>query len=176
MKTSSCRPHAARFAFFPDTDGKTVGVAYAAESEEGALCGTVFHDVPLKGTPRQVVASRLEPLALVALRPLRDLSLVALLGSGLTRLGVRADHLTATGPSTYPRTVAWAEALHAALPDVDGLVWMSCRFKVAKAIVLFADRVAPSDLAVHGTVLPLRSGAGRRLVHEAAEHADIDIV
>lgn len=165
-----------RFAFFPDSRGKTVGVAYAAESEEGAICETVFHDVPLTSTPRQVLASRLGPLSLVALRPARDLSLVELLGSGLTRLAVRADHLTATGANTYPKTVAWAKALHAALPDVDGLVWMSCRFNTAKAVVLFADRVSASDLAVVGTPLPLVSGAGRRLVNEAADHADIDIV
>jgi hypothetical protein len=165
-----------RFAFFSGPRGKTIGVAYAAESEEGALCEAVFHDVPLKSTPRQVLASRLAPLALVALRPARDLSLVEFLGSGLTRLGVRADHLTATGANTYPETVAWAKALHAALPDADGLVWMSCRFNTAKALVLFADRVSASDVAVHGTPLPLVSGAGRRLVNEATEHADIDIV
>ena len=165
-----------RFAFFSGPHGKTVGVAYAAESEEGAICETVFHDVPLTSSPRQILASRLAPLALVALRPARDLSLVELFGSGLTRLGVRADHLTATGANTYPKTVAWAKALHAALPDVDGLVWMSCRFNTAKAVVLFADRISASDLAVHGAPLPLVSGAGRRLVNEAADHADIDIV
>jgi hypothetical protein len=165
-----------RFAFFSGSRGKTIGVAYAAESEDGALCETVFHDVPLRSSPRQVLASRLAPLALVALRPARDMVLVELLGSGLTRLGVRADHLTATGANTYPKTVAWAKALHAALPDVDGLVWMSCRFNTAKAVVLFADRVSASDLAAHGTPLPLVFGAGRRLVNDAAEHADIDIV
>lgn len=165
-----------RFAFFSDAGGKTVGVAYAAESEEGAICETVFHDVPLRRTPRQILASRLTPLALAALRPLRALSLVELLGSGLTRVGVRADQLTATGPTSYPRTVAWARALHGALPAADGLVWMSCRFNTAKAVVLFADRVLPTHLAVHGPVLPLVSGAGRRLVNDAADHADIDIV
>lgn len=165
-----------RFAFFARSDGRTVGVAYGAESEEAAICETVFHDVPLRSGPRQVLASRLSPLALAALRPLRDLSLVELLGSGLTRLGVRADHLTATGPNVYGKTVAWAKALHAAFPHVDGLVWMSCRFNVAKAVVLFADRVASSDLAVHGAVHPLVLGTGRHLVDEAADRADIDIV
>ena len=59
---------------------------------------------------------------------------------------------------------------------VDGLVWTSCRFNVAKALVLFADRVAPSDLAVDGAVRPLVSGQGRRLVNEAADRADINLV
>ena len=165
-----------RFAFFCGLDGHTVGVAYGAESVEAAICETVFHDVPLRGGPRQVVVSRLSALALVALGPARDLSLVELFGSGLTRLGVRADELTATGPNVYAETVEWARSLHAKLPDVDGLVWMSCRFNVAKALVLFADRVSSSDLAVDGAVRPLISGEGRRLVNEAADRADIDLV
>ena len=165
-----------RFAFFSGLDGRTVGVAYGAESVEAAISETVFHDVPLRRGPRQVVLSRLSPLALVALRPRRDLSLVELLGSGLTRLGIRADQLTATGPNVYARTVEWARALHAAVPAADGLVWMSCRFNVAKALVIFANRVSSSDLAVDGEVHPLVSGEGRRLVNEAADRADIDLV
>jgi len=165
-----------RFAFFSGLDGRTVGVAYGAESAEAAICETVFHDVPLRGGPRQVVISRLSPLALVALRPRRDLSLIELLGSGLTRLGIRADELTATGPSVYAKTVEWASSLHAAVPRADGLVWMSCRFNVAKALVLFAERVSSSDLAADGAVYPLISGEGRRLVNEAADRADIDLV
>lgn len=165
-----------RFAFFSGLDGSTVGVAYGAESVEAAICETVFHDVPLRAGPRQVAISRLSPLALVALRPGRDLSLVELLGSGLTRLGVRADQLTATGPSVYEKTVEWARTLHAAAPGADGLVWMSCRYNVAKALVLFADRVSSSDIAVDGPVYPLVSGEGRRLVNEAADRADIGLV
>lgn len=165
-----------RFAFFSGLDGRTVGVAYGAESVEAAICETVFHDVPLRAGPRQVVVSRLSPLGLAALRPQRDLTLVELLGHGLTRLGVRADQLTATGPNVYAKTVAWAQALHAAMPGADGLVWMSCRFNVAKALVLFADRVSSSDLAMEGAVLPLVSGEGRHHVNEAADRADIDLV
>ncbi len=165
-----------RFAFFSGPDGKTVGVAYGAESVEAAICETVFHDVPLRAAPRQVSLSRLSPLALVALRPTRDLSLIELFGSGLTRLGVRADHLTATGPNVYARTVEWGRALHTAAPGADGLVWMSCRYNVAKALVLFADRVSSPNLAVDGPVYALVSGEGRRLVNEAADRADIALV
>jgi hypothetical protein len=165
-----------RFAFFSGLDGRTVGVAYGAESVEAAICETVFHDVPLKRGPRQVVIPRLSPLGLVALCPRRDLSLIELFGSGLPRLGVRADQLTATGPNVYAKTVEWAKALHAAVSGADGLVWMSCRFNVAKALVLFADRVSSSELAVDGAVHPLISGEGRRFVNEAADRADIDLV
>jgi hypothetical protein len=165
-----------RFHFFADRAGRVVPVLYGADQEDGAIAETVFHDVPVAGPGRVVRASRLDALSLTVLRPTRDLRLVQLLGHGLRRLGIRATNLTDTEASEYQRTVAWARALHDALPRVDGLLWMSRQFNAARALVLFGDRVAPGALAVAEPPLPLSLGRGRSLVDRAANAAGVTVV
>lgn len=76
----------------------------------------------------------------------------------------------------YPRTVLWAQALHRAFADIDGLLWMSRQFNAARALVLFGDRVRQAELVAAKPALPLRAGPGRKLVDEAANRAGIVIV
>jgi hypothetical protein len=149
---------------------------YGSDQEDGAIAETVFHDVPVRGADRVVLASRLDDRSLVALAPQRNLRLAALFGHGLRRLEVTAEELTSTDGIDYPGTVAWARALHHAIPDLDGLVWMSKQFNAAKALVLFGDRVRFSDLKPLAPPLPLRLGGGRSKVDHAANLARIAIV
>jgi hypothetical protein len=165
-----------RFHFFTDPAGVVVPALYGSDQEDGALSETVFHDVPVRGPGRIVLESRLDPLSIVALAPGRELRLVQLLGFGLQRLGIRAEQLTSTEAAKYPSTVRWAQALHAALPDADGLVWMSRQFNAARAVALFGDRVDPADLQVLAPPLPLSIGRGRMMVDDAANRAGITIV
>lgn len=185
--SSKRRPHAfnpgsdpprvqGRFHFFADAGGAIVPVLYGSDHEDGAISETVFHDVPVRGDLRVVLESRLDSLSLVTLRPGRDLRLVQLLGHGLRRLRVGASSLTDTEAAEYPHTVAWARAIHAAIPEADGLVWMSRQFNAAKALVLFGDRVAARELTVEDVPLPLRAGPGRVRVERAANEAGIVIV
>lgn len=164
-----------RFHAFANAQGRVVPVLYGASEADGAIAETVFHDVPVRGAGRMVFASRLVPLALVTLCPVRDLTLVELHGHGLRRLEVAATNLTDTDPTTYPHTVAWARALHEALPQVDGLVWMSRQCNSTRAVVLFGDRVPEAALRVVDGPLPLAVGAGRMAVDAAANAAGIAI-
>lgn len=164
-----------RFHAFADGQGRVVPVLYGAGEADGAIAETVFHDVPVRGTGRMVFASRLTQLALVTLHPTRDLTLVQLHGHGLRRLEVAATNLTDTDPTTYTHTVAWARALHQALPQVDGLVWMSRQCNSTRAVVLFGDRVPEDALRVADGPLPLALGAGRVIVDAAANAAGIAI-
>ncbi|HEX9986536.1 MAG TPA: hypothetical protein VGF69_24980 [Thermoanaerobaculia bacterium] len=106
---------------------------------------------------------------------MRDLKLIELYGYGLQTLNLTAEDLTATAASEYPATVLWAKALHAAVPEADGIVWMSRQFNTSKAMMLFGDRVesgALTSLEVH----PLASGEGLDLLRHCANEAGISIL
>lgn len=165
-----------RFHFFEDPSGRRVPVLYGAAGDEAAIAETVFHDVPVRGPHRVVLERRVEPLSLCRLRPARDLTLVALYGFGLRRLGVKARELTDTEASAYPQTVPWAEALHRAAPSADGLVWMSRQYNAQEAVVLFGDRVEDGELQLVGEPRPLITGPGRRVLDAAANLCDVAIV
>lgn len=165
-----------RFHFFPDAAGTTVPVLYGADRDEGAISETIFHDAPVKGRLRTVQESRLAHVSITTLRPERDLRLVELFGFGLRRLEITAQELTDTPPTAYRRTVPWAEAFHRALPDADGLVWMSKQFNAAKALILFGDRVQRAELSVVRVPLPLLVGPGRDLIDHAANQAGITLI
>jgi hypothetical protein len=165
-----------RFHFFTDLAGRVVPILYGGRPEEVALAETVFHDVPVQGLGRTVQASSLASLSITTLRATRDLRLVELHGWGLRRLEVMPEQLTATGSATYAETGAWARALHAALPHIDGLLWMSRQFNSGEALVLFGDRVDERDLEIVESPLPLRLGPGRQKVDRAANLAGIAVV
>ena len=122
-----------RFAFFGTP---AIPVLYAAATEESAVAETLLHDIPVSGgvVPYDTYA-RTVMARLGLTRPLR----VGILhGLGLRQLRVTAGEITASGADTYPETVKWAKAAHAA--ELDGLVWMSRLCNDAKAYVFFGDR------------------------------------
>lgn len=165
-----------RFHFFEDPTGRRVPVLYGAAGDEAAIAETVFHDVPVRGPGRVVLEQRIEPLSLCRLRPTRDLTLIALHGFGLRRLGVRATELTDTEASQYSRTVPWVRALHHAEPTADGLAWMSRQHNSQKAVMLFGDRVSSDELHLQWGPQPLITGPGRRVLDAAANLCDIAII
>lgn len=165
-----------RFHFFTDGSGAVVPVLYGSDRDDGAISETIFHDIAMEGPSRYVLESRLDGASIVTLHAKRDLTLVELLGHGLRRLGIRAGNLTDTEPAEYDRTVLWAQAVHRAFPAVDGLVWMSRQFNAAKSLVLFGDRVNPSELEVADQPVPLRLGPGRARLDRAANEAGILII
>lgn len=123
-----------RFAFF---GAPIVGVLYAADTEEAAVCESILHDIP--PGPGNVLYEQVAKRVCAPLSPTRDLRLASLMGDGLRVLGTEAKHVTATLSSKYARTVRWAEEAHGA--GFDGLVWMSNRRNTDRAYVLFGDRV-----------------------------------
>ena len=165
-----------RFHFILRADSKKVPALYGAETRAAAIAESVFHDVPLRPPEgRRLSASKLHGKTLVELRSERDLELVELHHPGLGRLGLTAEEITATNPSAYPRTRAWAQALHDR-GDHQGIVWMSRLFNVDRAHTFFGDRVAETAFAAVGRPLPLWEGPGLELVYELAEQLAITIV
>lgn len=130
-----------RFAFFGDPE---VPVLYGAESIEAALCESLLHNIPQAGgfLPPKSYRDKIGTRLLVG----RDLSLASFMGLGLKTLKIEQTQLIDTPPTTYDRTVAWAQAAHKA--GFDGAVWMSRRCNTDQAYVLFGDRVTPADLVI----------------------------
>jgi RES domain len=162
-----------RFHPFLNPHGQFVPTLYAADHLEGALSETVFRDVPVRGPGKRLRRSVLEPLAASTLVCERDLILAQLFGFGLRRLGVTRLELIESESDQYPRTRAWAKALHACDARVDGLIWVSRQHDGTRSVVLFGDRVPSSALRTIGNSLPLKDGPGYDAVLNAADRAGI---
>lgn len=155
---------------------RNVPALYAAEGVEAALAESVFHDVPIRPKEgRRLAFHKLEKQALSSIRTGRVLRLVELHHPGIARLQLEPRDLTDTDPSEYPRTRAWAQALHDT-GDPEGLVWRSRLYNEQKAYTLFGDRVASDDFDVTAGPVPLGRGRGLELVYELAERLGITIV
>jgi len=125
------------------TAGTWVPTLYAAASLDAALMETVLHDVPYPSQGHihdldRTLAAGLVASAIDIARPLQVADLTQL---GLQRMGLRVSQLFETNACDYPRTRAWAGWLRQALPQAQGLLWMSARHAEVPALVLFGDRV-----------------------------------
>src|SRR4051812_42167933 len=74
--------------------------------------------------------------------------LVGLTSDGPRRLGLTRGELIESDSRSYPRTAAWARALHDHWQRVDGLLWASGQRDTGRALLLFGDRVKVSELAL----------------------------
>jgi hypothetical protein len=100
--------------FHPFTPGRRrtpLPVLYGAGDVDGALSETVFHGVPIRGS-KHLAHAQLVHRLVVALVARRDLILVDLTSDGLRRLGLTRGELIESDSRSYPRTAAWARALH----------------------------------------------------------------
>jgi hypothetical protein len=155
--------------------GRVVPVLYGADSVEGALAETVFHDV-LDGSERRVFLRRFRTWSRSSIAPTRDLRLIQLYGWGLRPLGVEKRHLIETGREAYPYTARWARLLYEHPGEADGLIWASRLYDVAKAMVLFGTRVPQSAFEVVAPQVPLAVSPGVDEVRRAASEANILLV
>ena len=109
------------------------GVLYAAGGSRGGL--TCLAEVFQRS--RLINSSRNEPW-IVAFATGRDLALLDLTGLWPTRAG--ASTALASGPR--PRARAWSRAIHAAYPEIDGLLYPSSMAGHAPAILLYERAAA----------------------------------
>ena len=168
-------PSPGRFRPFDD-DRRVVPTIYGADVFEGALSESVFHDVPVRGGSRKVLAHRLRPVVRNVFAPKEPLKLVALTSRGLARLGLHRTELIDTPPDAYPFTARWASALYAHETRPHGLLWVSRQYDESYAVVLFEPRVPRDTLEVVDVPLPLGGDPGLGMVRTAAEEAGIALV
>jgi hypothetical protein len=104
--------------------------------------------MPITGTEKIIRRSSLMPWVSCTLEPLRPLRLVQLRGFGLSKLGRTRAQIIENEADQYAATRAWAGALYTAVPEADGLIWMSRQHDSSEAVVLFGTRVQRHELAV----------------------------
>ena len=147
-----CKGQSTRFAPFADAAGRCVPTLYAATSREAAAFESIFHDIeptaPFKTVRLDVVESR----SVSAIAPKRDFMVAGLFAPDLKAWGLSRGELIDTPKSSYGQTVLWAQAIHRARSDVDGLIWTSRQCDPDQCVVLFGDRVGEADFDVHDRV------------------------
>lgn len=150
-----------RFHPFQNASGQTVPVYYAATSEEGSYCETLFRAVGdgLQAC-RRVSGKLLANYSHARVRLRRTLQLAHLSGNQLNQLGLTRAALLEPGPLHYEKTAAWAAMIHTAYPHLHGLAWISRQHDSSSCVMLFGDRVQPDQFDVLST-LDLASNAGQ---------------
>jgi RES domain len=169
------RRSAGRFRPFV-VNRRTMPTLYGAESFEGALSETVFHDVPVTGPGRQILISSLTSFLQSTIAPTRPLRLADLRGFGLRRIGTTRAALIDSPASEYPATAQWAKALYECPQQPDGIIWTSRQYDRAAALILFGRRVSRRELRVIDPPRPLAIGQGVEDVRASAEAAGILII
>lgn len=167
-----------RFHPFRDSRDAVVPTLYGASSLDGSLAESVFHGVPIRESKgrREIDRLDLRPMLVSTIAARRELKLIQLHGHGLMRLKVSRTELIESAARQYSRTVAWAAALHAAVKEADGMIWVSRKLDTSFSLVLFGDRVRRGDLEVIEPPVPLFLGAGFAEVQRVAELAGITIL
>ncbi len=148
-----CRGAPSRFAPIHDVAGRCIPSLYAGESFDCAAFEAVFHDVPMVATIKTVREQRVLDSAHSTLALAAPLRLVKLYAPDLGRWRLSRADLIDTPAADYLRTAPWAQAIHGARADAQGLIWTSRRFDPARAFVLFGDRLAPTALQLASTRL-----------------------
>jgi hypothetical protein len=151
-----------RFHPFRDQEGNWVPIFYAATTEEGSYCETLFRALGNGARScRRVPGKRLAIYSYAQIRCCLPLQLAHLTGNQLIRLGITRSALLEPGALHYAQTAAWAAAIHAAYPQLQGLAWVSRQHDASTCIMLFGDRVAAEQLQAVSAPLDLGSQAGR---------------
>lgn len=165
-----CVGQPTRFAPFNAAAGACVPTLYAATSREAAAFETIFHDIEPTAAFKTVRLDVVEARSVSRIAPKRDLLVTGLFAPDLKAWGLNRGELIDTPKSTYGQTVLWAEAIHRARSDIDGLLWTSRQCDPDQCVILFGDRVGEADFEVHdcievgadaGLLLELR-GFGQR--------------
>jgi hypothetical protein len=129
--------------------GADYGVLYVAQDPETAFCESVIHEGSLfRNGSFEVAKSALAERSLVAFKhPTKNvLSFVDMTGDALKALGLNND-ISAGDDYVIPQH--WSKAIHDALPDVDGIRYVSRQrndcycFAVFDRSELISDSWAP---------------------------------
>ena len=130
--------------------GRCIPSLYAATGEEAAAFESIFHDIEPSATFRTVRQDTVTNRSVSQIAPRRDLRLASLFAPDLAAWGIARSDLVDTPRSAYPGSAVWAQAIHAAHADVDGLIWTSRRCDPHVCTVLFGDRVSEADIDTIG--------------------------
>ena len=140
----------ARFNTLERSDGTVVPVLYAADTVEGALMETVFHEAPTPSAGAHLRRSEIadKGLVLSEIRTTTELQVIDLTSTGLRRVGLARPQVIDTDATAYPATRALAQHLYSNCPSAHGIQWMSRQLDRSRAVMLFADRLLAGSIAL----------------------------
>jgi hypothetical protein len=108
-------------------DAQIVPAAYAGSTRAVSLWEVILRNIRHEGI-RRIPEREVRDRYLVSVtlcRPLRLFDVRRPHDTSLVMAGKRPPDLTAAWPAGYPITRAWAQALHARLPEIDGIIYES---------------------------------------------------
>lgn len=143
-----CQGQPTRFAPFNDATGGCVPTLYAATNREAAAFESIFHDIEATAAFKTVRLDVVEARSVSQIAPRRDLQLASLFTPDLKAWSLQRTDLVDTPKSTYSQTVLWAQAIHDAQANIDGLIWTSRQCDPEQCVILFEDRISESEFDV----------------------------
>ena len=143
-----CLGQPTRFAPFDDATGACVPTLYAATTREAAAFETIFHDIEARSAFKTVRLDIVEARSVSQIAPKRDLRLAGLFAPDLKAWKLQRTDLIDTPKSTYDQTALWAQAIHTADSNIDGLIWTSRQCDPERCLILFEDRISESGFDV----------------------------
>lgn len=121
---------------------------YAATNREAAAFESIFHDIEATAAFKTVRLDVVEARSVSQIAPRRDLQLASLFTPDLKAWSLQRTDLVDTPKSTYSQTVLWAQAIHDAQANIDGLIWTSRQCDPEQCVILFEDRISESEFDV----------------------------
>ncbi len=172
----------ARFSPIRDRAGGIIPTIYAAQSFDCAAAEIILRspDVPetdpVSGQPPLTIVfpSDYAGHAHSTVTTAAALTLVDLTVAGQRAIGVEHNALIAGPTASYPAVRAWAEAIHAAIPQAQGIFYHSHQLGPAAALVLFGDRAAGKLLA--GETRSVASRGCHREITDLADRLGIEYI
>jgi len=147
-----CKGQPTRFAPFTDAASACVPTLYAATTREAAAFESIFHDIEPTALFKTVRLDVVESRSVSRIAPKRDLLVAGLFAPDLKAWGLSRGELIETPKSTYGQTVLWAQAIHRARSDLDGLIWTSRQCDPDQCAILLEDRVSEVNFDIHDCI------------------------
>ncbi|MGO9682620.1 MAG: RES family NAD+ phosphorylase [Beijerinckiaceae bacterium] len=147
-----CRGQPTRFAPFTDAASACVPTLYASTTREAAAFESIFHDIEPTALFKTVRLDVVESRSVSRIAPKRDLLVAGLFAPDLKVWGLSRGELIETPKSTYGQTVLWAQAIHRARSDLDGLIWTSRQCDPDQCVILFEDRVSEANFDIQDCI------------------------
>jgi RES domain len=153
---------------FDATSMNSYPFLYAAAEQQTALLETLVRGIPFddKGH-RHIRRVAIKGVRITALRPTRDLTLVALRTHADLAAVCQDEWLVHADPSCYPQTRHWGHWLRAQAPWADGFIWPSRRDLGRESLILFGDRCGSWELKeISESAIDLDDGDGAQWLNK----------
>lgn len=161
---------------FDATSADSYRFLYAAPEQQTALLETLVRSIPFdeKGH-RLIKRAAITGRQLAALRPDRDLRLVALRTHVDLAAVCQDEWLLQADPRDYPQTRQWGRWLREQAPEADGFIWRSRRRLDSDSLILFDDRCDATLTEVPGSAIRLDDADGARWLNKCLAEYRISV-